>query len=215
MSMDDVAPYGPSVDLEPLNVHEDEIYAAALAGMQPFESIEECQAQYDLEKQNLNRIVENATTTQQNTGENEDTALIFLHSWLRRLNNVQTRQPNMRDRDRVPHLVYPEAPVKNMNLLLDLYRTLEKSGQANYWQTIVDGQTLKSLCFQCLARLIVICRESRKFNEPTAMPYRLPVETYFDHENIRPEQEPTGEPTGEPPEGALQALLLQLKHLIN
>jgi hypothetical protein len=213
MDDDEEAPGGPALEEIPLNPQNDTIYAAVLAEIPTFDSIQECQREFELEKQILYQIANNVETEQRNSGENRDIALINLQSWIRvHSRAVQERRPNMTAGQRVPHLVFPEASVKNIYFLLDLYRTLEHKASGSYWNTIVDGQTLKRKCMRCLARLYDICQQAKKFTEPTASPHRYPVETYWDHENVQPEQEPTGEPTGEP--AGVNALLFQLKCLM-
>jgi hypothetical protein len=204
------APGGPEAEDIPLNPQKDPIYADVLTEIPTFDSIEECQTEFESGKQTLYQIVNSVEIEQRNSGEYEDTPLIRLQSWIRvHLRSVQVRQSNMTAAQRVAHLVFPEAPVKNMYHFLDLYRALEEKAEGNYWRTIVDGKTLKYKCMQCLARLYEICHQAKKFTQPTASPYRLPHEVYWDHENVQPEQEPTGEPTG------VNALLCQLKCLID
>jgi hypothetical protein len=100
-----------------------------------------------LEKQILYQIANNVETEQRNSGENRDIALINLQSWIRvHSRAVQERRPNMTAGQRVPHLVFPEASVKNMDKFLQLYRTLEHNASGSYWNTIVDGQTLQNKC---------------------------------------------------------------------
>ena len=207
------APGGPALEQIPLNAQKDTIYAAVLAEIPTFDSIQECQTEFESGKQILYQIVNDVETEQLNSGEDEDNALIYLQSWIRvHSRAVQERRPNMTAGQRVPHLVFPEASVKNMNRFLYLYRTLEHNATGSYWNTIVDGETLQDKCMRCLARLYDTCQQAKKFTEPTASPYIYPVETYWDHENTQPEQEPTGEPTGEP--AGVNALLFQLKCLM-
>ena len=207
------APGGPAIEEIPLDPQKDTIYAAVLAEIPTFDSTEECQRKFESGKQLLYQIANNVEREQRNSGENRDIALIYLQSWIRvHSRAVQERRPNMTAGQRVPHLVFPEASVKNIYFLLDLYRSLEHNASGSYWNTIVDGETLKHKCMRCLARLYDICQQAKKFTEPTASPHIYPVETYWDHENTQPEQEPTGEPTGEPT--TVNALLFQLKGLM-
>jgi hypothetical protein len=213
MDDDEEAPGGPDVEQIALNPQNDTIYAAVLAEIPTFDSIEECQTEYESEKQILYQIVNDVEREQRNSGEDEDNAIMDLQSWIRvHVRAVQERRPNMTAGHRVPHLVFPEASVKNMNRFLYLYRALEEKAEGNYWEIIVDGKTLKYKCMQCLARLYEICHQAKKFTQPTASSHRFPFETDWDHENTQPEQEPTGEPTGEP--AGVNALLFQLKCLM-
>ena len=207
------APGGPAPEQIPLDPHKDTLYAAVLAEIPTFDSMEECQREFESGKQILSQIVNDVEREQLNSGERIDNAIMDLQSWIQRhVHAVQERRPNMTAGQRVPHLVFPEASVKNMNRFLYLYRTLEHNAIGGYWNTIVDGQTLQDKCMRCLARLYDICQQAKKFTEPTASPHIYPVETYWDHENTQPEQEPTGEPTGEPT--TVNALLFQLKCLM-
>jgi len=66
------APGGPALEEIPLDPQKDTIYAAVLAEIPTFDSIQECQREFESGKQILYQIVNDVETEQLNSGEDED-----------------------------------------------------------------------------------------------------------------------------------------------
>ena len=181
--------------------------------MQALEDIQACQKAFQDTKEELKRLLVRVEAVQTQTGTTVYLALTTLRITLNsRTGEVPTYTPNLSARDRLYYLSFPDATVKNIQWLNDIYRKIEK-GDGMYWNSTTNsGQTLRNDCLVCVARLYNICEQSKKFQQPTASASILPTTTWTDIEN---EYSVDREPSTEIHEDMMLQLLSQLKKFID